>query len=334
MSSPHPTICLTGTTGKLGSRILHHLLHTLCYPPTALILSLYNPSSLPPALQSLAYQKQVSVRRGDYTSPASLRQSFSGAEKLLLVSYPSIAHEIRVSAHKNAIDAARDVGVRHIYYTSLAFAGDSTAAVMGAHIETSAYLKHVCGESGMEFTIIKEGIYGESFPLYFGFFDKEKIEGEKERVIKVPVKGDRGVAWVATDDLAEGTARILADGDGMKWRGETVLLSGKEVVSFEELARLITGVLGWGDNPVRVETVTEDEYVDYQTERRTEGKEDEETRGFMRRWASTYPAVEKGELEVVNSVLRELLDRELKGMREILGEKLGTEEGAVGRYAR
>jgi len=43
------------------------------------------------------------------------------------VSVPSLEDEARFSAHKNAIDAAKAAGVKHIYYTSLAIASTSKA---------------------------------------------------------------------------------------------------------------------------------------------------------------------------------------------------------------
>lgn len=118
---------------------------------------------------------------------------------MLLVSYPSIAHEIRVNSHIAAIDAAKRVGVKHVYYTSLMFADDSQAAVMQAHLDTEKYLK----ESGLTYTIIREGIYSESYPLYFGYWNPSR--GSE---VRVPY-GDGGIAWVCREDLGEGTAKVL-----------------------------------------------------------------------------------------------------------------------------
>jgi len=152
---------LTGTTGGLGSQVLGALLKLV--PANQIIVSLYNPSSTDSShLASLG----VTVRRGDFTSPNTLRTSFSGGKKLLLVSRPSIQDLERFNQHRNAIDAAIAVGIEHIYYTSLAFASDSVTAVMKAHLRTEAYLK----SCGVKYTIIREGIYAESIALYLGFF--------------------------------------------------------------------------------------------------------------------------------------------------------------------
>lgn len=174
-----------------------------------IIISLHNPTGMSPTIAASG----VEVRKGDYADPDSLRAAFKGADKLLLMSYPSIARELRVRMHKNAIDAAKAVGVKHIYYTSLAFGfgarrglvpvgeAESVAAVMQAHLDTEAYLR----TSGLTYTIIREGIYSESWPLYFGFWSPE--EGTNEVVIP---HGDGAIAWASRVDLGEGTARILS----------------------------------------------------------------------------------------------------------------------------
>ena len=161
-----------------------------------IVISLYNPAGVTPEIASSG----VEVRHGDYNDPASLDAAFAGADQLLLVSSPSIAHAQRVAHHTAAIDAAKRAGVKRVYYTSLAFAGDSCAAVMQAHLDTERYLK----ESGLKYTILREGIYSESYPLYFGFWNAK--DGEDE--VLVPYS-DGGIAWVCREDLGEGTAKIM-----------------------------------------------------------------------------------------------------------------------------
>jgi len=127
---------LTGTTGGLGSETLKSILQLV--PPSEIIVSLYNPSSTAANdLESIG----VTVRRGDYKSPESSKTAFTGGKKLLIVSFPSIGNHERFDSHKAAIDGAIEVGIEHIYYTSLAFASHSVTTVMKAHLLTEAYLK-------------------------------------------------------------------------------------------------------------------------------------------------------------------------------------------------
>lgn len=54
----------------------------------------------------------------------------------------------------------------------------------------------------------------------------------------------------------------------------------------------------------------------------------------MRKWATTFPAIARGELAVVDPLLREILGRELKPLEETLREALNVDSAsaAVDRY--
>ncbi|THC99445.1 hypothetical protein EYZ11_001083 [Aspergillus tanneri] len=78
-------------------------------------------------------------------------------------------NERRKKQHGNFIDPARKVGVKHVWYTSLALSGfksDSQAAMLRTHYETEDLLK----ESGLTYTSIREGAYAyASLPSLIGF---------------------------------------------------------------------------------------------------------------------------------------------------------------------
>ncbi|GJE91500.1 SDR family oxidoreductase [Phanerochaete sordida] len=299
---------LTGATGQLGSRVFKNLIKLV--PASDVIVSLHNPDGATPEILSSG----VEVRKGDFTQPETLDGAFAGGDKLLIVSYPSIAYDIRVNSHRAAIDAAKRAGVAHVYYTSLMFAGDSQAAVMQAHLATEKYLK----ESGLTYTIIREGIYSESYPLYFGYWKPGRPGNE----VKVP-HGDGGIAWVCRDDLGEGTAKLMVS-DSHKH--ETVLFTGSRAITLSELAGIISDVAKI-EPPLQLKVVPEDEYV-----ASNEGGED-----LLRKWASTYPAVARGELAVVDPLLRQILGRDLKTFEETLNEELSissSSDAAVQRYSK
>lgn len=287
---------LTGTTGGLGSKVLKHTLNIV--PPSDLIISLYNPKGATADITDSG----VEVRQGNFEEPSSLDTAFAGADKLLIVSYPSIAHEIRVKSHKAAIDAAKRVGIKHIYYTSLAFGSNSKAAVMQAHIDTEAYLK----DSGITYTIIREGIYSESFPLYLGFWDPTEYSDN----VVIP-HSDGPIAWVNRDDLGEGTAKIITADSG--YENETVLLSGSQAITLTSLAEKITTVLPSNRN-VTVNIVSEDEYVSHLSYKQGEG--------LLRPWSTTYSALGVGELGTIDPLLKKLLGREPVPMIETLKDML------------
>ncbi|WP_437669956.1 SDR family oxidoreductase [Sorangium sp. So ce131] len=283
-------IILTGATGHLGSSVLKHILKLV--PPSEIIVSLHN------RLAREEIEKTgAQVRAGDYTDPRSLEDAFRGGDKLLIVSSPSFSDELRVASHRNAIDAAVKAGVRHIYYTSLAFGSESKAAVMKAHLDTEAYLR----SRGVTYTIVREGVYMESYPIFLGFFGA----GDDE----VIVPGDGGVAWAARDDLGEATARIIAGGG---YDDETITLAGPEAYTLEQTTALVSSILGRG---IRFSVVSRDEFV-----RRHSAHGD-----VARFWASTYPALEAGEASVVDPLLGAVLGRPPVSFASRLRELLAHE---------
>jgi uncharacterized protein YbjT (DUF2867 family) len=325
-STSNIRVVLTGTTGGLGSATLKHILAQKIIPPSNLIISLYNPSKAP------ALTEGLEIRRGDYTNPETLHIAYKGANILFLVSYPSIAHKLRVDSHKNAIDAAKSVGITHVIYTSLAFGGDlqdsSVAAVMRAHLDTEAYLK----ASGLNYTIIREGIYSESYPLYLGFFDPSSGQNE----VCIPEDGNGGIAWASRDELGEATARIIArayNGDvtsSLSINNTSILLSGPEAISLSNLASLISNLLARAE-PIRVRYVSVDAYATSSAALSRLGPE------FARLWATTYEALKQGECAVVTPALEELLGRrprEIKSVLEELLKDVGAAQGTIDQYAK
>ncbi|EIN12154.1 NAD(P)-binding protein, partial [Punctularia strigosozonata HHB-11173 SS5] len=287
-------IVLTGTTGGLGSRVLHHLLPLV--PPSSLTLSLSRPPASP------THPSGCPLVHGDFSQPSTLDRAFSGAARLLLVSSPGIAH------HTAAIDAAKRAGVAHVFYTSLAFAGgrdktESATAVMQAHLDTEAYLK----ASGLTYTVVREGLYCESWPLYLGFWQPSNASDE------IVVPGDGGIAWIARDDLGAATAKLIAEGSH---ENETVLLTGQRALTLAQLTPVLASLLS---RPrLRLSVASADEYV----ARNVDPADARRTDGFLRAWARTYEGLERGEAAVVDPLVVELLGREPRSMEAYLRETL------------
>lgn len=285
-------IVLTGTTGNLGSRVLKHILDLL--PPSSIIISLYNPSKAP--LE--AKDTQLELRRGDYEDPASLDKAFEDADVLFLMSYPSIRYGVRVNAHINAIEAAKRSSINHIVYTALAFAGgpdstESIAAVMRAHLATETYLRTSL-PSDMTYTIIREGLYTESFPLYLGFYDLAAKPSE----VFIPAGDNEGlIAFTKRDELGEATAKIIAElinhppdkQKGGEFVNRTILLAAEPKYSLTSLGELIGTILG--TPPVVVNRIPPKEYA-------TAGSVAAKSIGspeMAMDWTTSYPAIGRGE---------------------------------------
>jgi NAD(P)H dehydrogenase (quinone) len=77
------TLLVTGATGHLGQRVLHHVVDTLRVPGNRIIATTRKPESL-----SAWAVKGVVVRTADFENTASLPDAFRGAGRLLLISTP------------------------------------------------------------------------------------------------------------------------------------------------------------------------------------------------------------------------------------------------------
>ena len=170
-------------------------------PPSELRISAYSSSSVP----AEARVAGIEIRYGNLKKPETLLESYAGAECLFLVSYPSAGEE-RYELHKNAIDAAKQVGVKHVIYTSLTFGGpddkESVAQVMHAHTKTTRYLK----ASGLTWTIVREGSYAHLWNNFSGFL---RLDGTGDLEAVIPESGPDH--YVSREDLGEGTAYIVVD---------------------------------------------------------------------------------------------------------------------------
>jgi NAD(P)H dehydrogenase (quinone) len=139
---------------------------------------------------------------------STLVEAYSGADVLFLVSFPSMGEE-RFLLHRNAIDAAKTAGVRHIIYTSLSFCGGaegstSVAQVAQAHLLTEAYLK----ASGMTYTVIRMASYNHLWNNYAGFL---KLDAPLDVVQDAVLPNDGPEHWANRDELGQATAKVIAN---------------------------------------------------------------------------------------------------------------------------
>jgi NAD(P)H dehydrogenase (quinone) len=162
---------MIGVTGGLGSAVLKTILDEKLVPPSSLRISSYSSTG---RLLDRAKTAGIEIKHGDMTKPETLVDSYSGADALFLVSYPSVGEE-RFKYHKVAIDAAKKAGVKHILYTSLNWGGpageSSIAGVYQAHLKTMNYLK----QTGLDWTIIREATYAHLWNNFAGFLRLDTV---------------------------------------------------------------------------------------------------------------------------------------------------------------
>lgn len=117
--------------------------------------------------------------------------------------------EERYELHRNAIDAAKATGIRHIIYTSLSFCGGaegntSVAQVAQAHLLTERYLK----DSGLTYTILRMASYSHLWNNYAGFLKLDAAPNEFQEAV---LPNDGPEHWADREELGEATARVIAN---------------------------------------------------------------------------------------------------------------------------
>jgi uncharacterized protein YbjT (DUF2867 family) len=259
-------------------------------------------SSNPESERFDAFRSQgIEVRHGDFDDPPSLTQAFSGCERLFLVSSPKTemdyndapAWQGREKHHRAAIEAALDAGVKHIYYTSLAFANPSKAAVMRCHSLTEDYLHDLEEKGKVTTTIIREGLYNEGWPLAFGYYFDMKNDTRSE----ILVAGDGPMSWASVEDLTFGTANVLA-APSERFAGKTLTMSTKRTLTLKRIAEIVSKIKG---RELQLKIVSKKQFVDHYAER-----------GIPREgaewWVGAYEAMEDGECVNNDSTLEDILE--------------------------
>lgn len=222
-------ILVTGATGQFGGNTIDHLLKKGINP--ARITALVRDAAGANALE----ERGIEIRIGDYTDRDSLVRAFDGVGKLLLVSSNDRqAIENRTAQHINVIKAAKEAKVRHIIYTSFirkpGFESSAIAAFQNSHVQSETFLK----ESGIQYTILQNGIYLEMIPVFTG--DKVSETG----FILFPA-GEGKASFVLRRELAEAAAHVLTTGDH---ENKTYKLTNTTSASFDDIAGALSKTIG------------------------------------------------------------------------------------------
>lgn len=190
---------------------------------------------------------------------------------------------------------------------------------MQAHLTTEAYLRKLAAEDiSFTYTVIREGLYAESTPIYTAFFSPKAQPALSE--ILIPHDGTgQGVAWVERDELGEASARLIAGYatglEKFKYVNETLLLTGTKVWSLEDTVKVLAEIAG---TDIKIREVSTDEYVKLKRAQVVFGSE-----GKARTWATAWDAIRAGEAAVLTSHMEEILGRKPEEFEATVRKYLG-----------
>ncbi|MBQ19492.1 MAG: NAD(P)-dependent oxidoreductase [Flavobacteriales bacterium] len=282
-------ILITGATGNLGKATIDFLLRKGVSANN--IVALVRDVAKVEELKA----KGINIKIGDYDDYTSLTKAFVGVEKLLLVSGSDL--EKRGNQQENVIKAAKESGVKHIYYTSFERKNETKTSpihlVATAHINTENLIK----ASGMDYTIFRNNLYLDILPMFFG-----------ENVLTTGVflpAGDTKAAFALRMDMAEAIANVLTS-EGHE--NKDYAFSNTENISVPEMAKILSEVVGKEINYVSPPV---DVFVDALSD---VGVPIE----YVKMTADFSEAIRQGEFETFKTDLEKLLGRKPTTVKEFL----------------
>lgn len=210
-------ILVVGATGKVGSRLIRQLA-VAGAKPRALVRS----RAKGDAIASLA-----TPVIGDLNAPETLSEAFRGAERVFILAPPAPEME---SMERNAIEAAVAAGAKRIVYLSnfAATEGDEDRFVHihGLHQRLIATL-------GVDWTVLRPTRFMTGVPFVWRSVFKQGLLLEA---------GGSGImSFFDPDDLAAIAVKALVE-EG--YSGQTYRLTSEDAYTADDLARLLSGVVG------------------------------------------------------------------------------------------
>lgn len=213
-------IIVTGATGVLNGATVEHLLKRV--PSSRIGVSVRDPQRA----RHLADQG-IRVRQGTYDDPHPLRESFAGAEQVLLVSSSDITADV-VAQHRTAIDAAVEAGAQRILYTSAHGTGfDTPYPPLAIHAATEQHL----ASSGVAWTALRNGFYG----------DLNQLLGPWRETGTIAKPADGPFSWIDRRDAGEAAAAILTEHSPLDGPVNLTLPRPVSLADFATAASQLTG---------------------------------------------------------------------------------------------
>lgn len=175
----------------------------------------------------------VKTTRLDFLDRETWAEALGGADRMFLMRPPAIA------SVKNSInpfvDFARERGVGHVVFLSVAGAGRSNVV---PHRKVEDHLR----KRGDNYTNLRPGFFAQNLE---SAYRQDIIEDDR---IYVPAGKKQPVNWIDARDIAEVAGLVLAEPEAH--RSQSYTLAGPGAVAWSEVTSALTTALG---RPIRYE---------------------------------------------------------------------------------
>lgn len=233
-------IAITGANGNLGKATISFLLQKVA--PPSIIAIVRNPETIED------FKDQgVIIRQAEYNDYDSLKQAFTGAEKVLQISTVGADIETAKEQEKNVVNAMAENNIQHIVYISMVQARPN-AVFQGT--ETQYHTEELIKKTKIPYTFFRNSMYMEAIP---------DLIGSALQTNEIHYPGGSGkVSFVSRSDIAEAIANVLTE---HTHQNQTYEITGKKAFTFAELAKLISNEMKYIDIS---DTIFREELIRYQ----------------------------------------------------------------------
>lgn len=202
-------VAVTAASGQLGGAIVKQLIGAI--GSKDIIAIARNPSK--------AEHLGVTVKKGDYNNRTDFDEALKEIDVVVIVSGMD-APDKRVEQHRNIIHAARDAGARKIVYTSIV--GDDGKSTFDAIVKSNRQTEQDVRESGLEWSIGRNGLYIEP--------DVEYIETYKKEGKIANCAADGLCSYTVRSELAFAYVQMILNSDR---NGQVFNLAGNSISQLE-----------------------------------------------------------------------------------------------------
>lgn len=225
--SSRTTVLITGATGKQGGSVIAALLVKNIVAIRALTRSVDSPAAH--ALSS----KGVEVVQGSFHDKSSIIKALEGVSAAFLISTPdgSGGAAQEETEGRLFIDAAKEVNLPHLVFTSVEGADRSTGI---AHFESKLAIEEYLRASGIRYTIIRPVAFMENFK------SPDKKLPMLATIFESALKG-KPLQMISIKDIGFFAARALEE--PLSFDGRIIPLAGDEL-NMNQVAA-IYGVKDW-----------------------------------------------------------------------------------------